>query len=106
MCSIIGIAEFINYNKEYNTFYDTIRRSIPKVGSFLIGVAPVYLGFMFLAKCLFWRSDKFATMPLTSMSLFALLNGDSVFDVLSETSELNMVFGHLFCYAFFIFFVV
>lgn len=106
MICYCGIGRYIEYNSEYSAIYSTLKSSLPNVLRYLFGVMPIFFGFTFLGLCLFWRSDRFATTSSTMFSLFALMHGDSVFDVLSDLSGISFFLGQIYVYIFCTLFIV
>jgi hypothetical protein len=106
MLAYINVGRYLEYNKDYSTIFATIKRAMPNVLRYLIGVLPIFAGFIFFGLCLFWRSERFVDTSSTMMTLFAVLNGDSVFDVFHDLSGVSFFIGQLYCYIFCIIFIV
>lgn len=106
MLAYINIGRYLDYNKDYSTIYATITRALPNVMRYLLGVLPIFFGFIFFGLCLFWRSERFTSTSSTMMTLFAVLNGDSVFDVFNDVAGVSFFLGQIYCYTFCIVFIV
>lgn len=106
MLSFINIGRYLDYNKDYSTIYATISKALPNVLKYVLGVLPIFLGFIFFGLCLFWRSERFVSISSTMMTLFAVLNGDSVFDVFNDVAGVSFYLGQIYCYVFCIVFIV
>lgn len=106
MFAYINIGRYLDYNRDYSTIYATISRALPNVLRYLLGVLPIFFGFIFFGLCLFWRSERFTSTSSTMMTLFAVLNGDSVFDVFNDLAGVNFFLGQIYCYCFCIVFIV
>lgn len=106
MFAYINIGRYLDYNKDYSTIYATISRALPNVLRYLLGVLPIFFGFIFFGLCLFWRSERFTSTSSTMMTLFAVLNGDSVFDVFNDLAGVSFFLGQVYCYCFCIVFIV
>lgn len=106
MLAYINIGRYLDYNKDYSTIYATISRALPNVLRYLLGVLPIFFGFIFFGLCLFWRSERFVSTSSTMMTLFAVLNGDSVFDVFNDVANVSFILGQIYCYTFCIIFIV
>lgn len=102
----INIGRYLDYNKDYSTIYSTISRALPNVLRYLLGVLPIFFGFIFFGLCLFWRSERFSSTSSTMMILFAVLNGDSVFDMFNDLAGVSFFLGQLYSYCFCILFIV
>ena len=60
----------------------TVAEGMPNVLRFIVGCMPLYLGYSVLGTVMFGRvSDDFASVRRTWVTLFSLLNGDSMLDV-------------------------
>ena len=106
MFAYINIGRYLDYNKDYSTIYMTISRALPNVIRYFLGVLPIFFGFIFFGLCLFWKSERFTSISSTMMTLFAVLNGDSVFDVFNDLAGVDFVLGQIYCYVFCIVFIV
>lgn len=63
---------------------------------------PIYFGMMLLAKTIFWNSYFFSSLPLTSMTLFSLLQMDSVLDIFKVLINESKILGVLYMIFFWI----
>lgn len=106
MLAFINIGRYLDYNKDYSTIYSTITRSLPNIIKYVLGVLPIFFGFIFFGLCLFWKSERFNSTSMSMMTLFAVLNGDSVFDVFNDLSTVNFFLGQIYMYSFCIVFIV
>jgi hypothetical protein len=102
----LSTGKYIQFQPEYSTIYEALRLSFPVVTRYLIGVFPIYLGFLFLGLCLFWRSERFDSTSRASYTLFSLVNGDAVFDSFTDLSSIGPILGSIFCYSFCIIFIL
>ena len=53
--SYLYLGKYIEYAKSYSTIYVTIEKSLPNVVRYLIGVAPIFLGY----KISYWSYTNF-----------------------------------------------
>ena len=83
-----------------------MKRALPSSINYLIGVLPLFMGYAFFGKCIFWRSDKFALISDSIAVLYALMNGDSVYDVFVDLCDKSYFLGCIFCYSFCMFSIV
>ena len=102
----INIGRYLKFYPEYSTIFQTISRALPNVLRYLLGVVPIFFGFLFFGLCMFWRSERFSSPSNTMITLFAILNGDSVMDTFRDLSCFSFVFGQIYCYFFSIIFMV
>lgn len=106
MLAFINIGRYIEYSENYSTIYLTISGALPNVMRYLIGVMPIFLGFIFFGLCIFWRSERFTSTSDIMIILFALAQGDSVFDTFKDLSGLSFFLGQVYLYLFCIIFIV
>ena len=66
----------------------------------LVGIIPVFLGFAVLAVWLFWKSKRFEGFGASVFSLFALMNGDAIFDVNHDLENSYYGVSQIFVYIF------
>jgi hypothetical protein len=48
--TLISLIQYINRNPKYFTIFDTLTKAIPNVAKYLLGVMPIYFGFVFFGK--------------------------------------------------------
>jgi hypothetical protein len=106
MFAFLNIGRYIEYAESYSTIYTTIKSSLPNVGRYLLGVLPIFLGFIFFGLCIFWRSERFTSTSNVMIILFALAQGDSVFDAFKDLSGFYFFLGQFYLYLFCIMFIV
>ena len=106
MLCYICLGKYLDYNTKYALFYQTLKRSIPNVVPFFIGIMPIFIGFTFLGLCLFWNSERFTNVTNVMKALFAIVNGDSVYDIIVDITDKNNFFGQVYGYLFTILFIV
>lgn len=106
MLAIINIGRYIEFAENYSTIYVTIKNALPNVGRYLIGVTPIFLGFIFFGLCIFWRSERFTNTSSVMIILFALAQGDSVLDTFRDLSGFYFFLGQVYLYLFCIMFIV
>jgi hypothetical protein len=106
MFAYFNMGKYIEYANNYSIFYVIIQNSLPSVSRYLLGVTPVFLGFIFFGLCVFWRSERFTSFSDVTIILFSLAQGDSVFDAFKDISGLYFFLGQVYLYCFCIIFIV
>ena len=107
--TVMSLLVFIKYMENLGScsiVYETIRRGLPPSLNYLIGVLPIFIGYSIFGKCVFWRSEFFATLRDAIATLFSLMNGDSVYFIFDDLIKNHYFFGTLYCYSFCILFIV
>lgn len=105
MFAFFNIGRYLVYSKQYYQIYNTVSLTMPIVMRYLIGVSPIFIGFILLGCCLFWRSDNFSSPSSVFMTLFSVSQGDVIYDIFSDLGSINLMLGYLYCYSFIIFFM-
>jgi hypothetical protein len=65
----------------FRTLLETLRRGVPRVAQFLVGVAPIYAAYALFGVALFAETGvdyRFGSLTDALITLFAVLNGDVV----------------------------
>jgi len=106
MFAFLNLGRYIEYSQNYSIIYVTLRSSLPNVIRYLIGVTPIFLGYIFLGLCIFWKSERFTDTSNVMMILFSLAQGDSVYDCFKDLSGFHFLIGKIYLYSFCITFIV
>jgi len=96
-CSLIKFYENL---KGYNVITSTLENSAEIFFKALAGVFPVFIGFGVLGTCIFWRSHRFNSLSTTLFSLFAVMNGDMIFDCWHDIDSIDYFLAQLYLYSF------
>eukprot|EP00826_Nyctotherus_ovalis_P003635 TRINITY_DN10747_c0_g2_i2.p2 TRINITY_DN10747_c0_g2~~TRINITY_DN10747_c0_g2_i2.p2 ORF type:complete len:168 (-),score=37.54 TRINITY_DN10747_c0_g2_i2:154-657(-) len=65
----------------------------------------MFIGYAFFGAAVFWQSHRFESVNRAMLTLFSLMNGDGVFQLFEELTELNFLMGQLYLYSFIFMFV-
>ena len=98
--SYINLMKYFENYKDYSDIYLAMKRGLPSSFNYLIGVLPLFIGYAFFGKCVFWKSDRFALISDSIAVLYSLMNGDSVYDIFVDLCDKSYFFGCIFCYSF------
>ena len=104
-CSWICVIQYLKPNDHSYTVIDTLSRAYTRLGPYICGVLPIFMGFVFLAMCLFWKSGNYTTVTISMIVAFAMLNGDTLDGFMSQAINVNGFFGQLYMYAYMLFFL-
>lgn len=100
------IGRYFEYFEKYSAVYITIKKSLPNVIRYFIGAAPLFIGFMLFGLCVFWKSSKFSSISDVMIILFALANGDSIYDAFKDLRGVYFFIGQVYLYLFCVIFIV
>jgi len=106
MLAFLNIGRYLEFYSDYSSIFETIKKALPNILRYVLGVMPIFLGYIFFGLCLFWRSDRFNSTSQAVVSLFSVLNGDSIFDTFNDLSGISFFIGQLYCYVFCLMFIV
>ncbi len=91
----------------FTVFQNTLVAAFPFLSRLLIGVFPIYCGFVFFGMiCFHLSSERFATFGLAMQNLFALMKGDYLHGMFRELYVGAGVMSRLYLYAFCVFFLI
>ena len=79
MLAWINLIRYMDTGK-YSIFEKTLTLSMPNVLRTLISALPILMGYTFLGLALFWESNRFNSAAGSLFTLYALMNGDMVYD--------------------------
>jgi hypothetical protein len=104
--SWITIIQYVEGFATYYVLITTLRKSLPRVAKFLVGVMPVFLGYGLFGVSFFgMHSESFSDLDQASVTLFSLLNGDSIYDIFAELEAINAVVSRIYLYSFITLFI-
>lgn len=104
-CAWVGSVRFLEHKSTSYTIINTLSRSFSTIGPYIVGIIPIFLAFVFLAMCLFWKTGIYPTTSTGMIAAFALVNGDSVYQFTSQLVLENSFLGQLYVYCFIVFFI-
>ncbi|ETV88852.1 hypothetical protein, variant 2 [Aphanomyces astaci] len=77
----LSLLRFLSFNPRTYILGLTLKRGAPQVVEFLIGVCPLFVGYVLFGTIMFGATvPRFAGMAATATTLFALANGDEIRD--------------------------
>ena len=88
-----------------NSLTIIIKEILPEIIYFFIGFLPIFLGYMFLGVCLFYKFQLFKNLNQSFLALFSLMQGDMIFQCYSFMIEEGII-GQLFLYSYLVFFMI
>ena len=106
MLCYICLGKYFYYSLKYGLLYQTMKHAISNIIPFFIGIIPIFIGFTFLGLCLFWNSERFTNVTDVMKALFAVVNGDSIFDIIVDITDKSNFFGQIYGFLFTILFII
>lgn len=99
-CQWMAIIQHLEHAPAYYMFIRTMKHSLPKIGNFMVGVAPVYAGLGMFGMVMFSSyAARFGNLSDTFITMFAVLNGDAqleTFDAVRIPSTLIVFVSNVY----------
>lgn len=102
----INIGKYMENLKNYSMIFLTIKKALPNSINYLIGVSPLFFGYAFFGLCVFWESERFDSLWNSIATLYSIMNGDSVLDIIDDLQDRSFFLGTIYVYSFCIIFIV
>ena len=81
----LALIQYLEFEARYYVLFLTLKRAVPRIGQFLLGIAPMFLGYALLGMILFGdQNPLFGSLVRTVGTLFCVVNGDSIKVVLDS----------------------
>jgi hypothetical protein len=97
----ISFTRYYENTQDFNLISRTFAVAIPSLLRAMIGVAPVFMGYVFLGMSLFWQArDMFGEFSKAYFLLFCCQMGDSVSDIFVAIRDTRFIFGQVYVYSF------
>jgi hypothetical protein len=84
MLAWIGLVRYMDTSKEYSVLGRTLSLAIPNVMKTMVSAIPILMGYTFLGICLFYKSNRFSSASGCLFTLYAMMNGDMVYDSFND----------------------
>ena len=108
-CALIwfSLLSYFEHNKGYYILIVTLKKGVPRVARFMVGVMPMMLGYAFFGMVCFGSySDRFDSFSASMITLFAILNGDVIRETfLNLDSGGSPVVSQVYMYSFICLFI-
>ena len=101
--TFFNTTRFLEFFPDFYVLISTVGGALPSVLRFMLGCVPLYMGFAALGTILFGgRSANFGSVRASVVTLFSLLNGDSMLDIFRElhTEDFNGVVADIYLFIF------
>jgi len=100
MLTWVSVLKYYENARGYNIVFRTFQNSSSIVLMAIVGILPVFIGFGVLGMCIFWRSKRFFGFGASMFSLFALMNGDMIFDSYHDLDTIDYILSQVYLYVF------
>ena len=99
------LAKYLNFYYQFQTIFRTILKSIPNLILYFIGTLPIFISFIVFAVANFPYSERFYNFTRVILSLFGMMNGDSILDIINDLIQNSFFLGQIYIYFFNILFI-
>lgn len=99
------LAKYLNFYYQFQTIFRTILKSIPNLILYFIGTLPIFISFIVFAVANFPYSERFYSFTRVILSLFGMMNGDSILDIINDLIQNSFFLGQIYIYFFNILFI-
>lgn len=103
--SWLNLLRYLEYHKNIHLLTNVMRNSGPQIIRFLVGIVPIFMGYVVLGVCLFWKSEKFKSINEAIITLFSIMMGDFVYATFSDEIGIGLL-GQLYLFSFILIFII
>lgn len=104
--AFFNMGRYLEYSHYYDTIYATLGHALPNVLKYIIGVSTLLFAFLFFGVLVFGRSGQYFNSITNSLvTLFAVILGDSIFNVFNDVNGFTVIIGSVYWYLFIIIFI-
>lgn len=98
------VLQYVEYYPRYYVVIQMLKTTTPQISQFLFGVLPLFFGYSFLGMVIFSESiDRFSNLQYTMRTLFALVNGDIIYDTFLSVASCGLA-AQLYVYIYILIF--
>lgn len=93
----LALVQYLEFEARHYVMILTLKRAVPRIGQFLFGIAPMFLGYALLGMILFGdHNPYFGSLSATAGTLFCVVNGDSIKAVLDSLRDTPWGIGEIY----------
>ncbi|CAH0476198.1 unnamed protein product [Peronospora belbahrii] len=99
-----SLVRYLQVNTRFRILEHTLRRGLPRVLQFLLGVLPIFVGFVLFGTVMFGaKVPRFQSASVTATTLFSVANGDEIHDTFVDVAYIPWI-GQIYVYSYMILF--
>ena len=103
--SYLILTKYLKFYYQFQTIFNTLLKSIPNLILYFIGSMPIFISFIVFAIANFPYSERFYSFTRVILSLFGMMNGDSILDIIKDLIQNSYFLGQIYIYSFNILFI-
>ncbi|RLN46988.1 hypothetical protein BBJ28_00010043 [Nothophytophthora sp. Chile5] len=98
------VISLYQVNTRFHILGLTLRRGLPRVAQFLVGVLPIFVGFVLFGTVMFGaKVPRFQSASATATTLFSVANGDEIHDTFNDVAYTPWI-GQIYVFSYMILF--
>lgn len=100
----ISLVRYLQFNARFHILELTLTRGLPRVAEFLVGVLPIFVGYVLFGTIMFGATvPRFQSAWTTATTLFSVANGDEIHDTFNAVAYTPWI-GPFYVYSYLIIF--
>jgi hypothetical protein len=89
---------YLNFSQKYANVIKTLMYSAKSVANGLVGIAPVAVGMAMFSTTILFYQFRFKDFPNALMTMFYIMNGDTMFDTITGINQVSFLYTLVFTY--------
>ena len=98
MSAYFCLVQYLDYSSRYSFILKTMTYALPIMLRTLVGILPIFIGFVLLATSLFSTAYRFRSPSFTAVTLYSMMNGDELQDVFRDLTSIAKLPALIFLY--------
>ncbi|DBA02208.1 TPA: hypothetical protein N0F65_007618 [Lagenidium giganteum] len=100
----MSLVRYLQFHARFHILGLTLYRGLPRVAQFLVGVLPIFVGYVLFGTIMFGaKVPRFQGVGTTAVTLFSVANGDEIHDTFNAVA-FTPIIGQLYVYSYMILF--
>lgn len=100
----MSLVQYLQLNTRFHMLGLTLQRGLPRVAQFLVGVLPIFVGYVLFGTIMFGaKVPRFQSAGATATTLFSVANGDEIHDTFNAVAFTPWI-GQIYIYSYMILF--
>ncbi|KAJ0408805.1 hypothetical protein P43SY_000701 [Pythium insidiosum] len=96
----VSLVRYLRVNTRFHILGLTLTRGLPRVAQFLVGVFPIFVGYVLFGTIMFGaKVPRFQSAGTTATTLFSVANGDEIHDTFNAVAFTPWI-GQMYVYSY------
>ena len=83
----IHVAKYLEYTNNMYLLSNTLKYGFPNIVKFIMGLLPIFMAYIYLGRCLFWKYQKFESNNDAFLTLFSIITGDIIAETFMDVID-------------------